>query len=178
MTDKAGVKIDMRPPADELADHCHQESRTRMRCSLFEPGGIRVGLGGGDDTIRIESSRAAPVVVEGESGNDGVRVTSTSVREARLQGGPGDDLLYAPHTDDFLHGGRGADQLYGNGGSDELTANEGSDRLWGGSGDDRLNAESNDRDRVLDCGAGSDLFRRDLGIDPAPRRCEHELSGD
>jgi hypothetical protein len=63
VTDEAGVKIDGRFP--QWASLCNQVSRTRVRCSLYEPGGIRASLGSGKDSIEVHSTHHAPVVIAG-----------------------------------------------------------------------------------------------------------------
>ena len=82
----------------------------------------------------------------------------------------GDVLIGTPGDDPFIIGGPGSDRVEGRGGDDVLNGEEGRDSLFGGRGTDLLEAKDRRRDRVLDCGPGSDYVKRDQ-IDPKPKRC-------
>lgn len=81
---------------------------------------------GGDDTLKMLSSAAVPVTLDGGSGRD------------RLEGGILGDLL---------NGGAGDDRLIGNYGNDVLNGGLGNDTSLGGEGDDTFNG-GEDRDEV------------------------------
>uniref|UniRef100_UPI003A8D4B66 calcium-binding protein n=1 Tax=Pelagibacterium sp. TaxID=1967288 RepID=UPI003A8D4B66 len=71
-----------------------------------------------------------------------------------LQGGLGDDVLFALGTSAKLSGGSGNDQLFGGAGNDSLYGENGNDILVGGVGDD-----------TLDGGTGSNTLYGDAGND-------------
>jgi Tol biopolymer transport system component/Ca2+-binding RTX toxin-like protein len=73
---------------------------------------IRIGGGGGDDTITMN------------------RVTIPGI----LEGGGGNDILTGGDRDDSLRGGSGDDHLFGAAGNDSLFGEDGNDTLDGGSG--------------------------------------------
>jgi len=81
----------------------------------------------------------------------------------QIEGGGGDDRIYATGFDDMLRGGEGNDDvrgdeggdiLYGDNGDDLLDGGGGRDTLYGGAGDDRLRGGTNND--VLDGGDGRD----------------------
>ncbi len=73
-------------------------------------------------------------------GNDTVDLTSSiyAYGDVTLDGGNGDDVLWANAGNDVLLGGAGNDNLYGGVGSDQLIGNDGNDTLDGGEGADQL----------------------------------------
>ncbi|WP_447983402.1 calcium-binding protein [Nitrospira sp. Nam74] len=73
-------------------------------------------------------------------GNDTVDLTSAvySYGDVTLDGGNGDDVLWANAGNDLLLGGAGNDNLYGGVGNDQLFGNDGNDTLDGGEGADQL----------------------------------------
>ena len=171
ITDKSGVKIDPRYP--QYASLCNQVSANRVRCSLYEPGGIRAVLGEGDDSIEVDSTRRAPVVVTGYGGNDSIFIsTPTDATSSRLQGNGGSDLIVGGASGDRLRGGAGHDVVKGLAGDDLLAGKGGADVLRGGAGNDRLKATHDDADRSLRCGPGEDSAKVDRKLDPKPLQCE------
>ena len=72
-----------------------------------------------------------------------------------LQGGDGNDQIYAKGGNDEAHGGWGNDRVFGDAGSDYLTGDEGRDRVGGGAGDDGIWDGEGDYN-VLDGGKGND----------------------
>lgn len=79
---------------------------------------------------------------------------------AKINGGPGDDILVGTAGDDIINGKNGHDTLYGIGGNDVLVGGKGGDTLYGGDGDDVLNAGAGAD--WLTGGAGADAFTFDL----------------
>jgi Ca2+-binding RTX toxin-like protein len=171
ITDQAGVRIDGRFP--EYASLCNQVSDTRVRCSLFDPGGVRVGLGEGNDSIEVESTHHAPVVVAGYGGDDSIVIsTPPDATSSRIQGNGGADLIVGGPSNDRLRGGSGPDILAGAAGDDLLSGKGGNDRFGAGAGDDRIKARHNDADHSIECGSGDDSAEIDRHVDPRPVRCE------
>ena len=174
ITDRAGVAIYRGYPG--YGEYCNQISDTRVRCQLFEPGGIRAALGEGDDAIEAHSTHQAPIVIAGYSGSDTIAVSNPAdATTSRLQGNSGADTIVAGPSDDHLRGGGGADILRGNAGEDLLSGKHGPDAFIGGSGDDRIKADDGDVDRAVRCGSGIDTAEIDRGLDPTPIRCERVI---
>lgn len=171
ITDQAGVRVNRGYPG--YGEFCNQISETKVRCQLFEPGGIRAALGPGDDSIEIDSTHLAPVVIAGYRGDDTITVSNPAdATTSRLQGNGGADVLMAGASDAHLSGGGGADIIKGSGGDDLLRGKRGADTFIGGAGNDRLEAENFDEDRSIRCGSGNDAAEIDRDIDPIPRQCE------
>ncbi|MFQ7899393.1 calcium-binding protein, partial [Stutzerimonas degradans] len=86
----------------------------------------------------------------------GVKTTSGDdvLAGSDLQGGLGDDVLFALGTDNRLSGGSDNDQLFGGAGNDSLYGDNGNDILVGGGGND-----------MLDGGTGSNTLYGDAGND-------------
>jgi Ca2+-binding RTX toxin-like protein len=82
----------------------------------------------------------------------------------------GDLLIGTPGNDPLILGGSGADRMLGLGGRDLLRGEDGRDVFLAGKGTDVLRAKDGRRDRLLDCGPGTDFVKRD-GIDPPPKDC-------
>ena len=79
--------------------------------------------------------------IEGRGGNDKL---SGSKFDDILNGGDGDDKIYAGEGNDVLIGGNGDDVLNGGDGDDSLEGNDGNDKLSGDKGDDILNGGNGD----------------------------------
>jgi Ca2+-binding RTX toxin-like protein len=73
----------------------------------------------GDDIIKFEDKRSG---------------SSLNNISLNIEGGDGNDVIYAGKGDDKVYGGKGDDQLYGEGGADYLDGGEGDDFLRGGFG--------------------------------------------
>jgi len=83
-------------------------------------------------------------------GTDGDDVLYSFRNGGVLDGGAGNDVLWAFEGNDTLLGGDGDDQLYGG---------EGDDQLYGGSGNDILYSGAGNN--VLDGGSGNDIYESD-----------------
>jgi hypothetical protein len=133
--------------------------------------------GDGDDGVRY-STRTAPVTVDladaAGDGQAGENDHLTSIQSAT--GGDADDKLFGDEGPNGLGGGKGNDTIDGRGGDDLVNGEDGNDDLTGsagvddieaGSGDDQLtlNNPTNVYDRILSCGAGSDVI---VGLGPSP----------
>ncbi len=78
-----------------------------------------------------------------------------------LDGGSGNDTVFANNGDDVLFGGSGNDFMSGNAGNDILDGGSGADKLYGGSGNDTLDGGTGND--TLDGGDGADTFLFDFG---------------
>lgn len=76
------------------------------------------------------------IVVLGNGGNDTIRVDASVTASVIIAGGDGDDLLQGGSGSDSIQGGNGKDVLWGQSGDDLLEGNAGNDRLDGGTGGD------------------------------------------
>jgi Ca2+-binding RTX toxin-like protein len=114
---------------------------------------IRVALGDGNDTVRIDSSIDIKAQLDGGKGND---VLIAGSGPTTLIGGDGNDQLIGGAGNDTLIGGAGNDILNGGGGNNTLDGGDGNDQLTGGAGNDTLmGGAGND---VLNGGGGNDLL--------------------
>ncbi len=70
-------------------------------------------------------------------------------------------------------GGSGGDLLVGSEADNELTGGLGADEMHGGEGTDRLRAQDGIKDRIIDCGDGTDYnaIKDGGGIDPPAISC-------
>ncbi len=103
---------------------------------------------------------------------DGADLIYGSFTNDYLDGGAGDDYVWADDGDDMLFGGNGADTLYAGGGYDYVAGGAGNDTLygdgeadwlWGEDGDDTLYGGYGD-DTLLG-GNGDDFLSGDDGND-------------
>ncbi len=77
-------------------------------------------------------------------------------KQAKIKGGPLDDVLVGTEDDDKISGRGGNDQISGLAGNDWLKGNDGDDRLFGGPGDDRMfGGKGND---YMEDTQGSNIF--------------------
>ena len=163
---------------------------------VFDGGnGSDVILGtAGDDAIFLDdnfsafpggaTARIAGVErVEGGAGNDGIDLTSNiyAYGNVTLDGGDGNDVLWASMGDDVLLGGAGNDDLFGGvgqdyldggAGNDTLNGDRGNDLMEGGAGNDTLSDAfgknlfyAKDGNDSLSGGAGNELFIGGAGND-------------
>ncbi|HEX2382369.1 MAG TPA: hypothetical protein VHI95_07025, partial [Acidimicrobiales bacterium] len=121
---------------------------------------IDVGLGGGNDTARVDETNGV----------------FTDTELTRLAGGLGDDVLLGGHGPETLVGGAGVDFVDGNQGVDRVQLDagddtvqwdpgDGSDIIDGGDGSDRLRFNASNAGETLDLSATSNRLRltRDIG---------------
>lgn len=120
-----------------------------------QPGGIRIELGDGDDKLDFGASvpGVGPLVAFGGDGVDDLSAFGNTT-SARLDGGPGNDVLIGGIGGDTLLGGPGDDDLNGRIGGDVVLGGEGDDKLLG----DDFNAPGAD---TIDGGPGYDRIERD-----------------
>jgi hypothetical protein len=112
-----------------------------------------VYLLGGNDVFDNTETQTVPDYVDGGAGNDTMWAGDGV---DTLIGNTGDDALFGERGADQLDGGSGADTLDGGDGNDLLDGGTGVDRLSGGNGDDTLIWR--DADALLSGGAGTDTL--------------------
>lgn len=78
-------------------------------------GGFNILVGGGDDSVAVDSAIDLPVTVRAGDGDDNV---TTGAGNDAIFGGEGNDSLNGGPGDDTLDGGAGDDTLIGGGGND------------------------------------------------------------
>jgi VCBS repeat-containing protein len=112
-----------------------------------------ISMEGGNDVVDLTSRRYAygDVTIDGGTGNDVLWASS------------GNDRLLGRDGNDQLDGGAGNDILDGGAGNDDLRGGVGNDILGGGAGNDTLEAGAGDD--VLDGGTGNDNLAGGLGND-------------
>jgi|GEM_PF-2853944 len=95
-------------------------------------------MGSGDDAIHISNLNSVEVINAG-AGNDVVDLNysdGTTYGDVTVDGGSGDDYIFANDGNDTLLGGTGNDYLSGDAGNDVLNGGAGADKLYGGAGTD------------------------------------------
>lgn len=125
---------------------------------------IRVITLADDDSVTLGLSLAGSrKLVDAGEGNDVVNVST--MQDATIYGGDGDDTLTGSPLADLIFGGAGndtisglagIDTIYGDDGNDVITAGTGDDKIFGGSGSDR---------NIWNNGDNSDVFEGDEGVD-------------
>jgi hypothetical protein len=131
--------------------------------------GISIDAAAGHDLVLIARGILLPSSIQGGDGNDQLYAGGGSTE---LRGDAGNDFLYAYQGTDRLFGGAGNDRIYGGSGDDLLDGGEGHDWLFGEAGDDQLLGQSghdwlyggNGNDR-LEGGDGNDRLWGEAGVD-------------
>jgi Ca2+-binding RTX toxin-like protein len=136
---------------------------------------VEADLGDGDDTLTL--SAPLPADLDGGDGNDALYAVSglaatqvTPAPAVTLDGGDGDDMLSSGAGSDVLSGGAGYDTLIGGEGDDRLDGGTGGDSADGGGGADSIVL----RDKLIDqatCGPGRDTVRAEV-LDQLDFACE------
>lgn len=117
-----------------------------------------ISLGAGNDTFDTYTTNSGNDVIDGGAGND------------TIYAGDGNDVLIGGTGDDDLNGEAGNDTIYGGDGKDKISGGSGNDRISGGAGDDTIDAGSGDdiisvtagKDEV-DAGSGNDTISVSAG---------------
>ena len=112
----------------------------------------RILLGTGDDVAL--STSAGGFEIDGGEGSDTIAMDSTYGGADILNGGAGNDYIYAGAADDQVDGGADDDTLYGNDGNDLIKGGTGNDDIVGGMGSDTLHGDGGNDS--LDGGDGID----------------------
>ena len=96
--------------------------------------------------------------IENLHGSTLADILAGDLRDNRINGDAGDDVLYGGPGggDDLLMGGPGDDRLYGGIGNDTLQGGPGDDQLRGGPDDDMLDGGEGDDTFVIAAGGGND----------------------
>ncbi|MBI2242352.1 MAG: cadherin-like domain-containing protein, partial [Magnetospirillum gryphiswaldense] len=116
----------------------------------------------GDDFIHISNVSSVERINAG-AGDDIIDMNYSdggSYNSFTLDGGSGNDTVFANNGDDYLMGGAGNDFMSGNAGADYMNGGTGNDTMYGGSGNDTfVGGDGND---VMVGGDGSDTFLFDF----------------
>ncbi|MCY4362982.1 MAG: pre-peptidase C-terminal domain-containing protein [Gammaproteobacteria bacterium] len=98
--------------------------------------------------------------IENLHGSTQADILAGDLRDNRINGDAGDDVLYGGPGggDDLLLGGPGDDRLYGGIGNDTLEGGPGDDRLRGGPDDDMLDGGEGDDAFIIATGGGNDTI--------------------
>ena len=128
---------------------------------------LDVNLGAGDDRLLVGPEYAARSLDSGiESEISGGNGADTVTAQGRISGGQGNDVLRinARSAADELDGGAGDDQLFAGGDPAVLIGGTGKDALNGGPGGDALIDLFDEGSRdTLNCGGGEDIAEGDRG---------------
>ena len=152
-------------PGEDTASYRYSDAGVTVRLHSHTASG---GHAEGDTfgVVFVDGGVTLPDV-EHLRGSDRDDVLAGDVRDNRLDGGPGHDILYGGPAggddaligaagNDKLYGGKGGDTLDGGAGDDELRGGPDDDALYGGAGDDQLRGGPDDD--TLYGGAGADTF--------------------
>ena len=103
--------------------------------------------------------------IEHLQGSTRADILAGDLRDNRINGDAGDDVLYGGPDggDDLLAGGTGDDRLYGGRDNDTLEGGPGNDQLWGGPDNDMLDGGEGDDTLFIAAGGGNDTIL-DFGI--------------
>jgi pimeloyl-ACP methyl ester carboxylesterase len=101
--------------------------------------------------------------IDGYDGNDIIAIIDDIVIPAMINGGQGNDRIFAGGGNDVIDGGDGDDKITGAGGNDSLSGGAGSDVIYGGAGRDVI--RGNAGDDVLVGGGGRDRINGGKGTD-------------
>lgn len=96
------------------------------------------------------------------NGDDHLSISEQITIQARIWGGPGDDILVGGSGNDVIYGSWGNDNIQGRGGNDWLFGELHNDHVYGGPGNDMLNGGGGQD--YLYGGDGNDLFEARDGI--------------
>ncbi|MBI1311873.1 hypothetical protein GC176_11320 [bacterium] len=133
---------------------------------LMPGSAIGFDLGGGDDTLRINSFDTAfhgTVYIDAGDGNDLINLASLS-NDASVDGGAGNDTIFSGSGNDTLRGSAGADSIRGGAGDDMLFGGAQADELFGDDGNDVVSGQGSSADAVSG-GAGDDTIDGGMGTD-------------
>ena len=168
------------------------EVRRMLSTATLAPGGVLTLVGGAernsfyvsfgtggvfnvlDNGVKIGSFKVATVkkiAVTCGDGMDQVYLGALGV-PSMLDGGAGEDHLYATDKSDTIIGGdgpdhitahQGDDSIDGGAGDDHISAGDGNDRVTGGDGRDRV--WGHDGNDWVDAGLGADMVHGGEGVD-------------
>jgi Ca2+-binding RTX toxin-like protein len=117
-------------------------------------------LGGGNDTLIVDSNVTADVKANGGCGND---VMIGGGGDDKFDGGCGNDILAGRGGNDVLKGGCGNDVVLGGAGNDFASGGAGNDYVHGGAGNDF--ASGGTGNDYVHGGDGHDIVSGGPGLD-------------
>jgi Ca2+-binding RTX toxin-like protein len=122
-----------------------------------------IRTGDGDDVVDLTSNRYAygNLLLDGGNGND---VLWASAGNDAIEGGSGIDRLYGGAGGDLLAGGTDDDTLNGASGADLLIGGAGNDTITSGAGDDLIAFNQGDGFDTIDVDAGNKTLTLGGGI--------------
>ena len=125
---------------------------------------IQVNTLAGDDSITLALGlTGVRKVVDAGAGNDTVNVSTMA--DATIYGGIGDDSITGSPLADLIYGGSGNDVIVSLAGDDTVYGDEGDDTITGGTGNDNLfGGDGSDR-FIWNNGDNSDVVEGDEGVD-------------
>lgn len=162
----AGPAVEAMPMAQDLGDlNISMNATSALSVTTVGVGDAdEIGSGSDESTDRPSIG----VVTIGGNGDDVIYGTDLA---DNLDGGAGNDIIYAGGGDDLVHGNVGDDILYGQDGNDKLYGDAGNDVAYGGAGNDLLEGgEGDDRlygedgNDTLHGGPGNDILDGGAGI--------------
>ncbi|PHZ28621.1 C80 family cysteine peptidase [Yersinia bercovieri] len=115
----------------------------------------------GEDIILPEGYRLLNSTLDLMAGDDSI--SDLSCIGHNIDGGLGDDIIYAKGGDNRLIGGEGSDQLFSGSGNDYLVGGDGQDILSAGSGIDKMEGGEGDDIYVIELGVGKTTIRDNHG---------------
>ena len=154
---------------DQLLDHASKSDVPTLRVTTIEmPSGVSAGRNGWIGPMRFPTSlplgAAALLAIclgpaSATSAPSCLGMAPTLVGgsgSTRIQGTPGNDVIFAGAGNDTIAGGDGVDRVCGGDGDDTMDAGTGDDLMDGGEGDDEMHGYNGD-DRV-EGGPGRDFL--------------------
>ena len=132
-------------------------------------GGQSTGVGGtGDDVISFRNAitAAGPATLDGGNGNDAIYAQPTRDGTSTATGGPGNDTIVMTPFDGYF-GTQSLWVLIGGAGNDTLTGGISIDTVNGGPGNDLVDVTGGGVDTVT-CGTGTDVVHYDASDTVAP----------
>lgn len=115
----------------------------------------------GEDIILPEGYRLLNSTLDLMAGDDSI--SDLSCIGHNIDGGLGDDIIYAKGGDNRLIGGEGSNQLFSGSGNDYLVGGDGQDILSAGSGIDKMEGGEGDDTYVIELGVGKTTIRDNHG---------------
>lgn len=114
-----------------------------------------------DNIILPEGYRLSNSRLDLMAGDDSI--SDLSCIGHNIDGGLGDDIIYAKGGDNRLIGGEGSDQLFSGSGNDYLVGGDGQDILCAGSGIDKMEGGEGDDTYVIELEVGKTTIRDNHG---------------
>ena len=116
-----------------------------------------------DSLIKVEADKVTSIEINGNNGNDNIRIDGDITLPSTIRGGIGNDIVNGGGGNDDIDLGEGIDYAYGNAGNDILRGGNSIDFLFGGDDDDEIYG-GNGSD-LLEGGSGNDSLFGEAGWD-------------